>query len=605
MRRFATSLAVGALSLGTLVLVGGTASAATPTLTLKQPSASAVNGAPFTLTATASEAGTVAFSANSAPIPGCATEVASGSGTTFVATCPWTPSLTTTSPVSIGAELTPSVAADGVADAAAVSVTTDSVALAGSSIYLGQNAKLTATTYSPGTVSFSEASTPLAGCTSLSNALNGNGTAYVVSCTITAPSTGGAISAQFTPTNVSNASGTATYNLVVNTVVLSGGAGAIVGAPSTITANANEAGTVQFDTVVSSVLTPITGCTAVTTTSTSAPFVFTCAYSPAAVGTSALQATLTPSTGPTETSANLNVTAADIVLSGGSAIYGVSAGTIVASTYAAGNVTFDTVTNSVATPISGCQSVATIGASVPYVALCTWTPSAAGPATLGATLTPATGPAATAATLAVTVGTPIQGQQYPISMYVDTIMGSGPTGTTTSPIIGAGCEITNEFLVGQTIVFRVYGNDAQLAGAPLTPVNVSSATVTVAGYSGSPITMSYGSHGGQAFWVGVLSTGTKSGQYDTLGVIPYSVTFKTMAVPAVPAVTKLVKVYKAELVTIKVAGKLKKVWRNVFVGWKRVIVKPAVPAIPGATGTFNSAFNPASQATLNAIPTVS
>jgi hypothetical protein len=319
-----------------------------------------------------------------------------------------------------------------------------------------------------------------------------------------------------------------------------------------------------------------------------------------------LQATLTPSSGPTETSATFNVTAADIVLSGGSAIYGVSTGTIVASSYSGGTVTFDTVANSTDTPISGCSNVATIGSAAPYIDLCTWTPAAAGPATLVATLTPTTGSPVTSGSLAVTVGTPIQGQEYPISMYVDTIMSSGATGTSTSPVIGAGCEITNEFLVGQTIVFRVYGNDAQLNGAPLSPANVSSATVSIAGFSGSPITMSYGSHGGEAFWVAVLATGTKTGQYDTLGVIPYSVTFTTNAVAAVPAVTKVVPVYKKELVKVwanKAKHTTKLVLRRVLVGHKTVIITPAVPAIPGATGTFNSMFNPASVATLNAVPT--
>jgi hypothetical protein len=604
MKRALASLAAGALALGATAFLAPAASATTPTLTLTHPSATALDGAPFTLTATASEAGTVAFSANSVAIPGCAAEVAVGSGTSFVATCPWTPSLTTVSPVTIGAELTPSVIADGVADATTVNVNTNSVKLTGSAVYLGQNAKFTATTYSVGTVTFNESSTPLAGCSSLANGLNGNGTAYVVSCTLTAPSTGGAISADFTPTNGSNTPGTDNYNLVVNTVLLSGGAGSVVSAASTITASANEPGTVEFDTVVAATPTPISGCASVTTTSLAVPYTFTCSYTPSAVGTAQLQATLTPSVGPTETSAQLAVTAANIVLSGGAAILGVSPGIIVASTSTTGTVTFDSMANSVATAIAGCSNVDVIGTAGSYVALCTWTPSAAGPAVLSASLTPTSGSPSTSANLNVTVGTPIQGQQFPISMYVDTIMGSGPTGTPIAPIIGAGCEITNEFLVGQTIVFRVYGNDAQLNGAPLTPANVSQAYVTVAGFAGSPITMSYGSHGGQAFWVGVLSTGTKVGQYNTLGVIPYTVTMKTVAVPGKPAVYKIVKIYQWRLVNVLVNGKWVKQWRHVLIGGKKVLVRPGVPAIPGATGTFNSAFNPASQATLNAVPTV-
>lgn len=604
MRPLARFMAVGALALGMLGLIGGTAGATTPTLTLTQPSTSAVDGAPFTLTATASEAGTVAFSANSTTIQGCATEVTVASGSNFVATCPWTAPLTTTSPVSIGAVLTPTVVADGDATATAVSVTTTPVALAGSAIYLGQNAKLVATAYSLGTVAFSEGGNPLTGCTSVANAINGNGTAYTATCVVTDPSSGGVITADFTPNNGSDSSGSATYNLVVNTVVISGGSGAVVGNASAITADANESGTMQFDTVVDSVPTTITGCGSVTSASTAVPYVFTCSYTPSAVGAATLQATLTPSAGPTETSNTLTVTAADVVLSGGSAVYSVSPGTIVATTVSSGTVTFQTVVNSVATTIPGCSDVATIGSTAPIVALCTWTPTAAGPAVLGAVFTPGSGPSVTASDLDVTVGTPIQGQEYPISMYVDTIDASGPTGTPTSPVVGAGCDITNEFLVGQTIVFRVYGNDAELGGAPLSPANVASAYVSIAGYAGSPITMSYGSHGGEAFYTGVLATGTSAGQYDTLGVIPYTVTIKTNAVPAVPAVTKKVKVFKRELVNVRVGKKIVKEWRRVLVGTKTVIVTPAKAAIPGATGTFNSAFNPASQATLNAVPTV-
>lgn len=601
MRPLARFMAVGALALGMLGLIGGTAGATTPTLTLTQPSTSAVDGAPFTLTATASEAGTVAFSANSTTIPGCATEVTVASGSNFVATCPWTAPLTTTSPVSIDAVLTPTVVADGDATAPEISVNTTPVALTGSVIYLGQNVNLVATAYSLGSVTFSEGNTTL--CSSVANAINGNGTAYTASCAYDDPSAGGLITAAFTPNNGSDSSGSATYPLVVNTVVISGGAGAVVGDPNTITADANESGTMQFDTVVDSVPTAISGCGSVTTASTAVPYVFTCTYTASAVGSATLQATLTPGMGSPETSNNLTVTAADVVLSGGSAIYTVSPGTIVATTTSSGTVTFQTIVDSVPTTIPGCSDVATLPAT-PIVALCTWTPTAAGPAVLGAVFTPGTGPSVTASDFDVTVGTPIQGQEYPISMYVDTINASGPTGTPTSPIIGAGCEITNEFLVGQTIVFRVYGNDAELGGAPLSTANVASAYVTIAGYASSPIKMNYGIHAGEAFYTGVLSTGTGTNQYDTLGVIPYTVTIKTNAVAAVPAVTKKVKVFKRELVNVRVGNKIVKEWRRVLVGTKTVIVTPAKPAIPGATGTFNSAFNPASQATLNAVPTV-
>ena len=85
----------------------------------------------------------------------------------FIATCPWTPSLTTTSPASITAVFTATNTADGTADASAVSVNVTPVTLAGSAIYAGQNVKFTATTYSAGTVEFSESAVDLTGCSSV------------------------------------------------------------------------------------------------------------------------------------------------------------------------------------------------------------------------------------------------------------------------------------------------------------------------------------------------------------------------------------------------------------------------------------------------------
>jgi hypothetical protein len=128
--------------------------------------------------------------------------------------------------------------------------------------------------------------------------------------------------------------------------------------------------------------------------------------------------------------------------------------------------------------------------------------------------------------------------------------------------------------------------------------------------------MTFGSHGGQAFWTGVLKTGTTGSLYNTLGIIPYVVTMQTATVPAVPAVTKQVPVYgtrgvyakdkkgKWQPVMIKVNGKMVQKTEQYVVKYNTVIVTPAKAAIPGATGTFNSAFNPNSILTLNAVPTV-
>jgi len=173
-------------------------------------------------------------------------------------------------------------------------------------------------------------------------------------------------------------------------------------------------------------------------------------------------------------------------------------------------------------------------------------PSAAGATALGATFAPPTRPIgpATAATFNVIVGSPVQGTTpNPISLYVDTIVASGSTGVL-APEFGAGCEITSEFIVGQTIVFRVYGNDSALGGAVLTPLNVSTATVTIPGVA-TPLALSYGNHGGVAFWTAPCH-GYDTGKYDTLGIINYKVTFNTIAVPAVTkkvTATKLVRCF--------------------------------------------------------------
>ena len=292
------------------------------------------------------------------------------------------------------------------------------------------------------------------------------------------------------------------------------------------------------------------------------------------------------------TAASAATTTPTITLSGGSAVAGITPGPITATTSVAGTVTF----TANGTTIAGCSGVATTAAPAPatnFTATCMWAPTTAGAVALGATLTPTDTTdytTATAKTDNVTVASPVQqgNQNYPVSLYVDTVVGGGATGAI-APAYG-GCQITNEFLLGQTVVFRVYGNDANFKGAPLTPLNVSSATVTVAGVA-TPLTLVFGNHAGEAFWSAALKTGTASGLYSTLGIINYKVTFNTIAVPAV---TKHVTYYRNVKRTVK--GKV--VVRRVAFH-KTVIVSPAVP---GATGTFSSSFTPASQATLNAVP---
>lgn len=286
--------------------------------------------------------------------------------------------------------------------------------------------------------------------------------------------------------------------------------------------------------------------------------------------------------------------ASTIVLSGKApALYGPAAN-ISATTSVAGAVAF--TVGGVA--ISGCEAVATTTVT-PFKALCPYTATAAGTVSIGATFTPTdavNNAVATALALPLAVALPVQGMTTsPVSMYVDTILGGGATGAATPGYPLGTCSIANEFLVGQTIVWRVYGSDSDLGGAALTPANVSSATVTVAGVS-APIPMAYGAHGPVAFWVAVLPTGTAVGQYNTLGIINYTVTFNTIATPAV---TK--KVVMTKYVPVIVKGKHVVVNHRIvyhLVRYQKTVI--VTPAIAGATGTWQSNFTPSSVLTLNA-----
>ena len=251
-----------------------------------------------------------------------------------------------------------------------------------------------------------------------------------------------------------------------------------------------------------------------------------------------------------------------VVLSGAAGEFPGTTPPLVATTSVAGSVTFSVG----GATITGCSSVATTTVS-PFIASCTWSPTAAGPVVFGASFVPTdtTDYAnATAAPYNVTIAPPIQGDTTgPISFIVDAV------GTANS------CGIQSQFVVGDGIVFRVAANDADLGGAALTSANVSSAFVTVNGYA-TTIPLTYGNHGGLGMWTGVLQTGTAAGDYSPTGAIPYTITMKTIAVPAV---TKKVRAIKA--VTVVVNGK--SVVKHVAYV-KTVVVTPAVP---GITGTFS------------------
>jgi hypothetical protein len=260
-------------------------------------------------------------------------------------------------------------------------------------------------------------------------------------------------------------------------------------------------------------------------------------------------------------SASAATTTPTVVLSGASGTFPGSTPPIVATTSVAGAVSFTLG----GAAIAGCSSVAT-STVTPFVASCTWNPTAAGSDALGASFVPTdtTDYAnATAATYTVKIASPIQGNNAgPISFIVDAVGSAN------------NCGIQSSFVVGDGIVFRVAANDAALNGAALTSANVSSATLTVTGYA-TTVALAYANHGGVGMWTGVLQTGTAAGNYSPTGAIPYTITMKTIAVAAV---TKKVTVVTHK--RVKVRGKfVTRSYRTV----KTVVVTPAVA---GATGVF-------------------
>ena len=284
-----------------------------------------------------------------------------------------------------------------------------------------------------------------------------------------------------------------------------------------------------------------------------------------------------------------------LVLSGGSTVFGLSPAIIVATASVPGNVAFSVGT----TVITGCEAVATTTVA-PFVAKCSWVPAAAGPAALSGVLTPTDTvgyTSVTSATLNVKTGTPVQGVvPSPINLYVDEVLASGSTGAL-APRFGVSCAVTSQYILGQTIVFRVYGNDADLGGAVLDPTNVASATIQVAGVT-APIQLAYGNHSGVAFWSGVLKTGTDPGLYNTLGVINFKVTVTTKDQNSVKVLSTKLSPRMVNGVRVRDAS-----GHQVYdrVSYYRTV--PVNPALKGATGVWQSNFTPSSQLTLYAVPT--
>lgn len=228
----------------------------------------------------------------------------------------------------------------------------------------------------------------------------------------------------------------------------------------------------------------------------------------------------------------------------------------------------------------------TIGLAAGSVALGMLLSSSAIQATADTTTTTTVAPTTT-----TTLAPPVQGQgPVQVAFQVDTVVGSGGTGILKAPV---GCAQTNEFYVGQTVVFRMYAENVAAGGVVLTGANTVSATVTIPGVT-APMPMNYGNHGSAAFW----SLGWNTKGYTT-GIVHFTITVVTAKVPAV---TKTVTLTKR--VAVRVNGK--PVYKNGklvtrLVSYKKTIV--VTPAVPGQTATFTQAgFSPNSMLTINPVP---
>lgn len=283
--------------------------------------------------------------------------------------------------------------------------------------------------------------------------------------------------------------------------------------------------------------------------------------------------------------------ASTLIMSGGNGVFDLGPIVINGTASAAGSVAYS-VNGKV---VSGCEAVPTTTAA-PFVAKCSWIPSASGTTVITGAFTPTDlagfAPAASN-NLNVKIGIPVQGIVSPLHIYVDTVLATGSTGAL-APRFN-GCAIMNEFMVGQTIVFRVYANNADQGGAVMDSANTSKAFIEVAGIK-DPIAMSYGNHSGVAFWTAVLKTGAAP-LYSTIGVINFKVTM-------IAKDSTTMKVLSTKLTPKLENGKrvLDASGRTVYerVSYYRT-VNLSVP-LRGATGTWSSNFTANSQLSLFAAP---
>jgi hypothetical protein len=291
--------------------------------------------------------------------------------------------------------------------------------------------------------------------------------------------------------------------------------------------------------------------------------------------------------------ANAAPAATTLIMSGGNGVYDLGPVVINGTASAVGAVEF-TVNGKV---VAGCEAVATATVA-PFLAKCSWVPAKSGVTVITGKFTPtdATNFAAAGSnTLNVNIGVPVQGVVSPIHIYVDTVLASGTSGAL-GPRFGVSCAITNEYIVGQGIVFRVYANNSDQGGAVMDSKNTAKAYIEIAGVK-DPIQLSYGNHSGIAFWTGVLRTGTAAGQFNTLGVINYKVTM-------IAKDSTTMKVLSTKLVPQTVNGKrvIGDDGRTVYerVSYYRTV--KVSPALKGATGTFTPNWTVASMLTLFALP---
>ena len=286
--------------------------------------------------------------------------------------------------------------------------------------------------------------------------------------------------------------------------------------------------------------------------------------------------------------------ASTLIMSGGNGVYDLGPIVINGTASAPGAVAF-TVNGKA---VVGCEAVATTTVT-PFVAKCSWLPSAPGLTVITGVFTPKDAAAfapANSNTLNVKIGVPVQGVVSPVHIYVDTVLASGSTGAL-APRFN-GCAIQNEYLIGQTIVFRVYANNADQGGAVMDTTNTSKAFIEVAGVS-TPIQLSYGNHSGVAFWTAILKTGAAEGLYKTLGVINFKITLIAKDSDSMKVLsTKMVaqKTASGARVTDPATG------RTVYdrVTYYRTV--KVNPSLKGATGTWSSNFTQTSQLALFAIP---